>query len=253
MGDIYSIKRNADLMVRTTILKQQNGIIRTIKNYFHCKGLEITKFNIKHVLDESSWINGVSIHTMIAREMLKSQANLSLEDRIRNPILAWWDGIKRFAYKDSALDGEALDCIWRNAILTNGMVTFIDKEWKSITWLDPVLIIYRSVGNFAAQEIHYLNRWSRSCQNISEISLMRTVARVLGIKMTFHSIYNAMDRDLDLLELESFHGKRSSRFKRFSRLFVPFSFLKYSNRMIRYLQILTYKTRKLYSRISGRR
>lgn len=253
MGDIYSIKRNADLMVRTTILKQQSGVIRTIKYYFQCKGLKITKLNIKHVLDESSWINGVSIHTMIARAMLKNQTNLSLEDRIRNPILAWWDGIKKFAYKDSILDGEALDCIWRNAILANGKVTFIDKEWKSNVHLDPVLIIYRSVVNFAAQEIHYLNRWSRSCRNLSEISLMRTVARVLGIKMTFHSIFNALDCDLDLLELESFHGERPSRFKRFSRLFVPFGFLKYSNQIIHNLQALTYKTRKLYSRISGRR
>lgn len=252
MGDIYSIKRNADLMVKTTVFKQQSGVIRTIKKYFECGGMAINNHIFKHVLDESSWIDGVSIHTIIARGMLISQTNLSIEERLRKPILAWWEGIKRFGYVDSALGGEALDCIWRNSILTNGKVSFFDKEWKSIRQLDPVVIIYRSVVNFAAQESYYLNRWSRSCQNLSEISLMRTVARVIGIKMTFNSIFKAMDCDLDLLELESFYGKRPSRFKRFSRLFVPFSFLKYSNHMIRKIQTIIYKSRKLFSRIFGR-
>jgi SAM-dependent methyltransferase len=252
MGDIYSIKRNADLMVKTTIVKQQSGEIRTNKYYFECKGMAKKKINFDHVLDESSWINGVSIHTIISREMLRSQTDRSLEERFRKPILAWWEGIKAFACNDNALGGEALDCIWRNAILAGGKVCFIDKEWKFNRQIDPALIIYRSVVNFAAQEIYYLNRWSRSCRRLSEISLMRKVARVLGINMTINSIIKAMQCDLELLEVEGLHGKRASRFKRFFRLFVPFSLLKFSNNIIRKMGIITCKSRNLLGRLSGR-
>lgn len=250
MGDIYSVKRNADLMVRTTVFKQKSGAILTTKNYIESGCVATKKLTLNHVIEESSWINGVSIHTIIVRAMLRSEANLSLDERLREPILAWWEGIKKFANKEGAFGGEALDCIWQNAILNNGKVYFIDKEWVSNDQIEPMSIIYRAVAHFVARESHYLRRWNRACQNLSEISLMRAVASVLGIKMTFHSIIQAMNCDLDLQE--SVHGNRSSRFKRFSRLFVPFSLLKYKNDMIRKFQTIAHKSRRLFGRISGR-
>jgi len=257
MGDIYAINRNSDLMVRTTISKQNNGAIRTTKNYFKCGEMAKNNPTLNHVLDEFLWTDGVSIHTTIARAMLRSGVNLSLEERLRVPVVAWWEGISAFALQDGTFQGDALDCIWQNAILNCGKVSFIDKEWVSNKNIAPLSIIYRSVVSFSAQEKHYLRRWDKSCQNLTEMSLMRSVARILGIEMTFQSLVAAID--CNLFVLESVYGERSTRFKRFSRLlvmflylFVPFNLLKYKEYIIMKFQDMTHKPRNLLRRISGR-
>lgn len=256
MGDIYAIKRNTDLMVKTTVSKLEGGDIRTKKNYFQCRGM-VTKQTFTHTLDESSWVNGVSIHTMIARAMLGSDGHLPLEDRLGGPLLAWWEEIKVFGLKGGTLQGNAYDCIWQNAILKNGKVYFIDKEWVSNCQIEPAWLIYRSVATFLVHESYYLHRWNRSCRNLSEIMLLRTVARVVGSQMTLHSVVKAIHFNLDLLE--SVDGKQSDRFERFAKvsvafikLFVPFSVLKYKRDTLFKVKSILTRAHKLSSRIFGR-
>jgi 2-polyprenyl-3-methyl-5-hydroxy-6-metoxy-1,4-benzoquinol methylase len=258
MGDIYALKRNADLMIRTTISKQKSGEIVISKNHFEREGTAAPESTFRHVLDESPWIDGVSIHTIISRAMLRSGAKVSLEERLRNPVIGWWDEISTFRLNDGTFQGVAFDCIWQNAILKDGKVHFIDKEWVSNDKIDPMSIIYRSVAIFMIQECYYLRRWNRSCQRLNEMTLLRAVARLLGIDVTFQSVINAMNCNLDLLE--RIHGTKTAGFRRssrlcvlFARLFVPFNVLKYKNDTIRRSKAIAGKFRYLFRRLSGRR
>jgi hypothetical protein len=258
LGDIYATNRSPQFMVRTTISRQKGGEIRTTKRYLESSGGALTNgATLNHVLDDSLWVNGVSIHTMITRGMLRSGANLSLEERIEGPVVAWWKAISILGVQDGAFRGEALDCIWQNAILNNGKVSFIDREWTSNKQIEPLSIIHRSVANFAAHEKYYLLRWDRSCQKISEMSLMRAVARILGIEITFQSLIAAVDCNLRVLE--SVYGERSSGFKRsvrlsilFANLFVPFNVSKSKDKLIGKAQAISRKVRGLPRRIVGR-
>jgi hypothetical protein len=255
MGDIYSIKRNADLTVRTTIVKDKVGGIRTIKGYLERVGMAKNTQTLNHVLCESSWINGISIHTLLSRAMLRSEDGLSLEERIREPLLAWWDEISKLGLMDGAFPGEAIDCIWHNSILDNGKVHFIDKEWVSNSRTEPTSIIYRSVSIFIAQERHYRHRWDRSCRNISEIKLMNAAATVLGIKITYDSILKAINRHLEIHE--SIDGVSPDGLKRFSkavkifiRLYIPFHVLTFKNDLIVDLKKINNKSIALLRRLS---
>ena len=257
LGDIYAINRNSDLMVRTTIFRQDSGAIRTKKYYFGCSGMAKDNSTLNHVLDEFQWVNGVSIHTTIARAMLRSGANLSLEDRIRDSILAWWEGISTYMLQDGTFQGDALDCIWQNAILNCGKVSFIDKEWVSNKNIEPMSIIYRSVVSFAAKEKYYLRRWDQSCQNLTEMSLIRAVARILGIEMTFQSLVTAINCNLFVLEIV--YGERSTGLKRsyrlfgmFLNLFMPFNLIIYNDKLFLKIQDINHKQRKFFAKISGR-
>ncbi len=252
MGDLYAIQRNTNFTVRTTISKQKSGTIRTTKKYFGSSGMATNKSAFSHVLDESLWINGVSIHTMIVRAMLKSEPNLSLEERLRDHIMSWWKGILAFTLKDGQLKGEVLDFIWQNAILNNGKISFIDKEWISNSQLEPMSIIYRSVINFVNQESYYIHRWDRSCRNLNELYLMRAIAHIVGIRMKIRSMIKAMNCNLDLFE--SVYGHRSIGLKRFlkifvmfTRLFIPFSVMRYMRKTIRaYRKLIKIPSKLLY-------
>jgi hypothetical protein len=196
-----------------------------------------------HVLCESSWVDGVSIHTILSSAMLKSEDNLSLEGRLRGPLLAWWEEITKLGLKDGTFPGEAFDCIWHNSILNSRT--------------EPMSIIYRSVAIFVAKESYYRHRWNQSCRNLREISLMRAVANVLGIKMTYNSIIKALNCNLDILE--GIDGVRSVGFKRFSklfmlfiRLFIPFSVSTYKKNIIRELKKIYNILCILFSRIFRR-
>ena len=251
MGDIYAIKRNADLMVRTTISKEDDGTIRTTKNSYECTGLSVNRPALNHVLDKSLWLEGVSIHTLISRSMLRRGNNLSLEDRLRDSVLAWWGGLSVYTLKDGHFGGEVLDCIWQNSILNLGKVSFIDKEWVSDKSIDPMSIIYRSVINFTAQEKHYIQRWDRPCQNVSEIRLIRAVANIVGVDVTYQSLIAALG--CNLFVLESVYGKKTDGYKRSCRLFIafiglfmPLNWLKYKEKFIRKLQSISNKLSRLF-------
>ena len=249
LGDIYAIKRNAGLMVRTTIF-QQDGAVRTNKQYLESAGHSGMHPGFNHDLPASRWVDGVSIHTMMARAMLKSGAALSLEQRLRDPVTLWWQGLAAYRQDDGALLGEALDCIWQNAILEQGRVCFIDKEWVCGEKIDPLLVIYRSVVNFAAHEKYYLQRWDRSCRKLSEMKLVLAVARLLGVPATLGSVFAAMKSDLDLLL--GAHGKQSAQLKRFLRLFVPFDILKKKEESLRRFAKVGARLRRLPARVLGR-
>jgi SAM-dependent methyltransferase len=254
MGDIYAIKRKVALSVRTTISKGKSGAIQTTKNYFESNSRTTDKSALSHVLNESQWVNGVSIHTIIVRAMLRSEANLPLEERFREPVIAWWKEILSFKLEDGTFKGDALDCVWQNAILNNGKVSFIDKEWISNSQLEPMSIIYRSVAVFADQENYYIHLWDRSCRNLNQLSLMHAVANLLGIKMKFRSVIKAMKCYLDIHE--SVHGNQSIGLKRFSKLFmmltrllVPFSLRRYIRKINRMRKAIIQIPNRLFHRV----
>lgn len=221
MGDIYSVKRLSNRATRTTILASEDGSVRTQKRSFTPNGPEARDVSGE---ESSDWISGVSVHTLVARAMLRRDTNLTLEDRLRDPVLAWWAAVRGLSDETGSLAGSALDCIWQNAILRNGSVTFIDKEWMSADPIAPSALIYRAVAHFVAKENPYLHRWSPACQKASEIALMRAVATVVNVPFSFSLVRAAMERDRDLLA--TVHGRQSAPLKRLARLVVPLSVLK---------------------------
>jgi SAM-dependent methyltransferase len=220
MGDIYSVKRVLGRGVRTTIVRDGDGIIRTRKS-----GAAQAQNPSAAESADSAWISGVSIHTLVARAMLLRRPKLSLEDRLREPVLAWWNGISGLSDAGGSLAGVSLDCIWQNSILQDGRVSFIDNEWVAEERIQPSTLIYRAVAHFVARETPYLHRWSPACRRVNEVALMRAVAGVVGVPLTLSDIVAAMDRDRELLL--SVHGKQSGRLKRLTRLFLPLQSFQY--------------------------
>lgn len=250
LGDIYSINRHDSLAVRTTISRRDDGIVQTTKTKLALSDSEPVGESLSQNLEGSVWVNGVSIHTLIVRALLRGDPNLSLADRLREPILAWWDAVVQFGRKDGTFQGKSMDCIWQNAVVNGGKAYFIDREWEPLGPVDPMLIVYRSVANFVTRELSYLDRWHYSCRGLSEMKLMYAVARIIGIKPSLNSIIGAMDADLQFLE--SVQGARSIRLKRFARLFAPLNALTAINSSASRLRGFSRIPRKVFERVVRR-
>src|SRR5437762_8663349 len=116
--------------------------------------------------------------------MLRRDRNLALEVRLREPVLVWWAAVGGHSDQTGLLAGDALDSIWQNAVLRNGVVSFIDKEW---IWPDRIALstlIFRAVAHFVAREKEYVHRWSPACQKLNEIALIRAVAHIVGAPLS---------------------------------------------------------------------
>ena len=206
MGDIYSIRRKPEWAVRTQISADENGNIRTTKSYLKPDASRTAPTPFVHQTTETDWSNGVSIHTAVVRALCQ-KGGLPIEERLREPILAWWAGIRKLSPDDGLLSGAVLDHNWQNALVTGDEVQFIDGEWAWKEMIEPAWLIYRVVAKFADDEVYYAHRWNKACRRLSPYSMMKAVAKLVGAKFGIGAVVRAAARENALQEAVS--GRRS--------------------------------------------
>ncbi len=218
MGDIYSIQRKPKWTVKTEIRANADKSFQTIKSYLNHQVARDDKEPVMHLLVESAWSNGTSLHTNIVRALMLNE-RLSLEERLRQPISKWWKEIKSDASENGFLNGRVLDYNWQNTLIDAGTIKFIDGEWIWRKNIDPAWLIYRVAARFVSDEIFYIHRWNSSCRSISCYTLMKVVAKIVGIGMNVKLLYRAVIRENKLQKMVC--GKKFSNLKMMENALMP--------------------------------
>ncbi|MCO6439695.1 MAG: methyltransferase domain-containing protein [Nitrococcus mobilis] len=194
LGDIYSIHRKPEWMVQTRIHSVDDGLIRTVKSYAHSGLRKSEALPFVHRLNETPWLNGTSIHTIIVRALCQ-KGNMSIEERLRSPVLTWWNSIEKLDSITNHLSGAALDYNWQNTLKVNNDVMFIDGEWIWKEPIEPTWLIYRVVANFVRDETCFAHRWSKDCRRLSSYQIMKAVGCIVGVKINLFSLMRVMESE----------------------------------------------------------
>ncbi len=168
------------------------------------------------------WINGPSVHTLIAAAFLRNDANTSILKDIEKPILAWWTALNSSA--GHVIPSENLDAIWRNAIYTDSGVVLIDQEYKSKIPVSSIFIIYRSVLNFVSSEQIFMHRWARKNRFLSEKKIINIVATIVGVEINSGDLEKAIQQEINFQREHS--ANHFSYASRRIRLIMPILFIR---------------------------
>jgi SAM-dependent methyltransferase len=218
MGDIYSIGRKPEWTIRTQIYAEKEGSVWTVKSNIEPDAPKPPSPPFIHRTDETKWSNGVSIHTAIART-LHWRGKTPIEDRIREPVLAWWAGIKKLSPVDGLLSGAVLDHNWQNTLMNDGGVDFIDSEWIWTEPIEPAWLIYRVVSIFARDEVFYVHRWDRTCRSMSVYNLMKAVAKIVGVELDIGALIRAAEQERDFEA--AVIGRKISKLMMVRKIYTP--------------------------------
>jgi 2-polyprenyl-3-methyl-5-hydroxy-6-metoxy-1,4-benzoquinol methylase len=171
----------------------------------------------------SPWVDGRSLHSLIASAMLRKGENSLGAADIHQQLSAWWSAIGR----DSG--GEILsrniDAIWRNAIYKNMNITLIDQELASTASTSGAHLMYRTVLNFVYDEMPFVHRWSRQNRFLTERQLTLKVAAIVGLNITTTELLGAVREEI--LFQANLGNRRANYFGRAMRLITPIALIRF--------------------------
>jgi SAM-dependent methyltransferase len=171
----------------------------------------------------SPWIDGRSMHSLIASGMLrKVTKSLDMPD-INQKISLWWSVISKSS--DGTVSSCNIDAIWRNAIYKNNQINLIDQDFESITSTSGAHLIYRTVLNFVADEIHFVHRWSLRNRLLSEFQLVSKISDIVGIEIKILDLLRAVQQEI---YFQIRIGNRPANFlSRLARMITPIIIIKF--------------------------
>lgn len=249
LGEIYAIKRVRGLEVRTRI-SNEFGDLSVEKTYLSEYRAPIDAKVLTHHIGSSDWIDGVSIHTLILRAVLRKDC-LKLEERLGSTFLLWWDSVLSFGSAgEGNLSGSVIDFNWKNAIVSDGSVHFIDKEWMFTEFVSPSWLIYRAASYFVEDEIDYVHRWSGDCRYMTKLSLIRALCDIAKIDFSSRILWRSITLEMNFQKL--IMGRSRQRVRVFAEALVPIAVLAaYKNIKFRFsgrMDRLCCKLRRIVSR-----
>lgn len=221
LGDIYSIRRKPEWAVRTRIYAVENGSVWTSKSLIHPEINKAAAVPFLHNTDERRWSNNASVHTTLVRA-LRRKDKLSLEERFRMPVLAWWAGIKKAFPVDNQMSGSVIDHNWQNTLMTEGDVIFIDCEWEWNGDIELSWLLYRVVATFTNEEIYFIHRWCKNCRGLSSYKIINLVAKIIGEKIDLASLFRAVEQEIQFQVAVT--GCEISKKRMIINLFMPLIF-----------------------------
>lgn len=249
MGDIYSIRRKPEWAMRTRISAGADGVVSTAKSYLEPDAERGGTPFVHHAV-KGGWANGTSIHTAVVRALLR-KSKMPLEERLHEPVLAWWAGIKKVSPAPGALSGAVLDHNWQNAIMVEGEVEFIDGEWAWSEDIDPAWLLYRVVAKFANDEISYVHRWSRSCRTGSIYRMMKVMAKNAGIEVSLRLLFLAIKHECEFQEAVT--ARKASLVKSIAQAMEPIVIRQRRRMIASFLDTLRLKVFILLGKIQQRK
>jgi SAM-dependent methyltransferase len=167
----------------------------------------------------SPWIDGRSLHSLIAAAMLRKGKNSLGAPDIQVLFAAWWEAIDHGA--DGVVPSHHIDAIWRNSICSQKKVTLIDQESGFSASISATHLIYRSVLNFVHDEISFVHRWSRNYRFLSESQMVSMVGASVGLKVNTRDVFKAVQEEIQL-QTNLGYG-RASYLSRVVRVITPIS------------------------------
>lgn len=170
----------------------------------------------------SPWIDGRSLHSLIAAAMLRKGKNSLGAPDIHQLLSAWWNAIGRGS--EGKISSRNIDAIWRNAIYKNLNITLIDQELTSIASTSGAHLLYRSVLNFVHDEMPFVHRWSRQNRFLTERQLVLKVAAIVGLNITTTDLLGAV-RD-EILFQSNLGNSQSNYFSRVLRMIMPIAMIR---------------------------
>lgn len=189
----------------------------------------------------SPWIDGRSLHSLIAAAMLrKGKKSLGAPD-IHQQLSAWWSAIGRDS--EGKISSRNIDAIWRNAIYKNLSITLIDQELASTASTSGTHLLYRSVLNFVYDEMPFVHRWSRQNRFLTERQLVLKVAAIVGLNITTTDLLGAVREEI--LYQANLGNGRANYLSRAVRMITPIA-------MIRSIGDIRSTTSSLSKRIKNR-
>jgi 2-polyprenyl-3-methyl-5-hydroxy-6-metoxy-1,4-benzoquinol methylase len=218
MGDIYSSSRAPQFDVRTRISCAADGAVVTEKSYCHQGDPPGAAAQLRHVLSVTPWRGGVSIHTLVARALMR-RGKVSLRERLRAPVELWWRAVMADASLPDSVPGTAIDRNWQNILVERGAATAIDNEWVWSAAVEPGWLIFRTVMKFWADERPYFPRWYRATRGLTPYALMCASAAIIGVRFGVGELRRAAASEREFRELTC--GSRWRMSKLVLRAFEP--------------------------------
>lgn len=216
LGEIYSIKRNPWFCTRTRIMIDTAGKVRTDKLSQASHNVNAGTVPIEHNVTAAQWVDGPSIHTNAVRALMKS-GKISLEDRLRQVVSAWWQVVTNVGGTGDRLDGAIIDLNWQNAIVASTGIVFIDREWVFKGHVSRAWLFYRVATKFLEDELPYIHRWNADFQGMTVYRLVMAMARITGSNITIASLLEAARSDLEFQY--AITGRQFSAFRSYYGLF----------------------------------
>ena len=221
MGQIFSTKRKEAYCTKTKIYLKNGKDIWVSKSLYNDANKYDESSIVEHNLGSESWVNGVSIHTLIVKAMM-GRNNNKLHYKILDPVKTWWNEISINSDNSAVyLENAVIDYNWQNSILNNNTVVFIDNEWIYKDKVDSIWLLYRVITKFCNVEHYYVHRWDRTCRYNSAYSIMKAVSKITGVKFSFFSIISAIKKEDRLMSCISNKGKDDRLILKLLKFFTP--------------------------------
>ena len=192
-GVLYSSGRKPEFQTVTTILRDEEAVVRTRKTRLTGQGtVSVGPLTLAPASD--SWAPGPSLAMLLRRG--RRQRDISLE-ALFAPCKPWFEWLRGEGQGglDGTVDGRHLDSIWRNAFIQDGRCQFIDQEWA---WHEPLgkhVLVIRSAYNFVNDRAD-LGDGARVLRRDGGADLIERIAKEFGVAL------HASDFD-EFAEIES--------------------------------------------------
>ena len=140
LGRLYSSGRRPEFSTVTRFV-ESNGVVTAEKDRLD-GAPEFQEDQLIHRASATEWVDGRSLQHQVARLARSHDGSLA---EIVAPAKPWVEALGDAA----TVDGRHLDSIWRNAMIVDGKLHWIDQEWA---WSEPLprdLLIARGLFYFA--------------------------------------------------------------------------------------------------------
>jgi 2-polyprenyl-3-methyl-5-hydroxy-6-metoxy-1,4-benzoquinol methylase len=216
LGSVYKTGRKAENMSVSKFINTETVIVK--KEAF---GQSISDDSMLN-LDQENWADGDSIHNLILRSLCNKDFNNYKS--LFNPIFLWWNSV--LIFKDVELEAGnsttvMTDFIWRNSIVNNNDVIYIDKEWIVDGVISLDFLLFRSVYTFFMSESKYYKDWNKLARRKNIFRVSRVIFELIGMKFSVKKMYQYLSMEY-MFELKTTGRVRNSPLINFFVCFIGF-------------------------------
>lgn len=198
LGLFYSNDRLPGYQTKTIIKDEDEKVIieKILLQSNSDNNYSNSELSIKSSLSE--WIPGHSIELNLYK---KSRINNISLTELFAPCKLWLDALYKVS-DGKFLDGAYVDCIWRNSILKDKEIYFIDNEWTLNSKISIKAITIRSIFHFLIS-VRDLKDLTESLKSKSLYKSIVSIANALEIELTNEDF-------IEFYKLENIMGSKSN-------------------------------------------
>jgi hypothetical protein len=174
LGIFYNNARVPELNTITSFIEADNKIVAVKKLLSNSEAFSKGKLNFHSCHDP--WIDTYSLETIIFNAVARHDLSL---DEIFSASKKWLIEIIKCAIKKNGVyfvEGNFLDCIWKNTFIIKNKCIFIDQEWEWSERIPLKIIVIRALYLFF-MDIRKRNSYlSPTLKNKSTYKLIKEIS-----------------------------------------------------------------------------